>query len=84
MDVEQTVNINAEEWAWRKYWKGTGRKTMEGWKSYRESKTFSELFCIDSTIFDTISGNQTQVAISNYSHYVHMDKNIQYNISNSI
>lgn len=47
---------------------------MEGWKSYRESKTFSELFCIDFAIFDTISGNQPQVAISNYSHYIHMDK----------
>ena len=33
--------------------------------------------CTDSTVFDTVSGNQPQVAISNYSHYIHVEKNIQ-------
>lgn len=37
--------------------------------------------CIDSTVFDTISGTQPQVAILNYSHYRHVDKNIQYKIN---
>lgn len=57
-----------------------GRQWKDG-KATGSLKPSVNYFCVDSTIFDTISGNQLQVAISNYSHYIHMDKNSQYNIN---
>lgn len=59
--------------------KWIGRKEMGEWKSQRESKVFSGSFCIDSTVFDTLSEYQSQVTISNYLCYIYiqMDKNIQ-------
>lgn len=46
LNVEQTININAEEWAWRKYWKGIGRRKWKDAKATGSLKPLVNYFVL--------------------------------------